>query len=97
MAAATRGLTATQARCPRETVRAFQNQYGSWKQRAACNLRTYYCDKKTGRESTDSVCHVGNASEEIYHQDNGDVTMILDSGCRRNVAGPRWHAAMQKA
>ena len=25
------------------------------------------------------------------------MTMILDSGCRRNVAGPRWHAAMREA
>ena len=40
---------------------------------------------------------MSDATEKVYNLDDGGVTMVLDSGCRRSVAGPRWHATIQKA
>ncbi|MED5528102.1 MAG: hypothetical protein VYC81_05540, partial [Actinomycetota bacterium] len=33
----------------------------------------------------------------VYVSADGDIFMIADTGCKRSVAGPGWHAAMQAA
>ena len=33
----------------------------------------------------------------IYQMEDGTVCMIADSGCKRSVAGPKWHARMTQA
>ena len=39
----------------------------------------------------------GYGSYGVYFAVNGEVYMVIDTGCRRSCGGRRWHAAMQEA
>ena len=67
-----------------------------------CGLRLAYTSRlpETARHGTFMVEHISAVlSQEVYtaENDNDNVTMILDSGCRRSVAGEDWHSAMHQA
>eukprot|EP00975_Prorocentrum_lima_P008229 1758067-Prorocentrum_lima.AAC.1 len=55
--------------------------------------------QKTNRtEYFVGVSTCGSARFDTFVSDaGGDIFMIMDTGCRGAVAGPRWHHDMQQA
>ena len=98
--------TQTQRLCAHVEWTNHANGHGVWKKCKECKLRLEYCDKKSGvvarYANFSGVCTVMNTSGHSKRaqkevDDEGHVLIILDSGCKRSVAGPAWHAAMESA
>ena len=98
--------TQTQRHCAHVEWTNHANGHGVWKKCKECKLRLEYCDNKSGvvarYANFSGVCtvmstsgHSKRAQKEV--DDEGHVLIILDSGCKRSVAGPAWHAAMETA
>ncbi len=83
--------------CPHKEVRKGANQHASWETCTACGKRVSYTDKKTGSTTrfAGTVAEPAPVAVEdvLFTDTRGRV--ILDSGCRRTVAGTRWHEETQ--
>ena len=84
---------------PRDRVVARANQHASWTKCLLCGSRLSYVPKRKGAQDGSFVGVVeipSRAPSEVLVVDmKSDVErMIIDSGCKRSVAGRRWHRRM---
>ena len=86
--------TQEQRNCPHIEWSNHANAHGAWKRCKKCKIRLEYRDKRSGAVAHFAgLCTVMNSSgyskmlpKEV--DDEGYVLIVLDSGCKRSVAGP---------
>ena len=77
---------------PREAMRWGRHQHSIYASCTKCNLKTVVLYSKKKDEPA-KVFTVGDKT--IQGSECGPLAMI-DTGCRRSVAGQKWHQTMQK-
>ena len=53
--------------------------------------------KQEDRQHIEFVGVAGDGSQETYHSTDLDGKVIPDSGCKRSVAGQKWHRRMKQS
>ena len=81
---------------PRVRAVARANQHASWTKCLQCGGRLSYMSKKLKPKFAGFVQIPPKAPEEVLvvETKNDVERMIIDSGCKRSVAGRRWHRRM---
>ena len=89
----------TDQRCPHEMIKRSANQHGYFWKCTHCSKQLCYIPHQTAHGSPRRpIWFAGVVQIPVNYQKNSgkamDISIIMDSGCRRSVAGTEWHIQM---
>ena len=87
-------------RCEHPVLRRLGNQHGHWWKCQNCEKQVNFIAEKKDGTFARPIWFVGVVQIPVNYQDDTESTkepmIIMDSGCRRSVAGKDWHVRMVK-
>ena len=82
--------------CPHPSFEMYSNQHGSWWRCTVCNKQINYIAKGKRPRWYVGVVHIAipPVQQILTLRKTDNPCIIMDSGCRRSVAGKDWHDRM---